>query len=81
MRKSPNDDAIHLISLILYCFMPAVGRMKSLRSGPSCMIELQQYEENDEMSAFRFFHPTMVPFHALSHLCLKKQNILTFALL
>lgn len=59
MRKGPNDDAIHLISLIslLYCFMPSVGRLKSLRSGPICMTELQQDEENDETSVFPFFSP------------------------
>lgn len=78
MRKGPNDDAIHLISLIslLYCFMPSVGRLKSLRSGPICMTELQQDEENDETSVFPFFHPTTLPFHALSHLCLKKPKYL-----
>lgn len=38
--------------------MPSVGRLKSLRSGPTSMIELQQYEENDETSVFPFLHPT-----------------------
>lgn len=50
--------------------------MKSLRSGPSCMLELQQYEENDEMSVFWFFSPNHGAFSCTFTSLFKKTKYL-----
>lgn len=59
--------------------MPSVGRMKSLRSGPCCMIELEQYEENDEMSVFHFFSHTHGAFSCTFTSLFKKYLDICFA--